>query len=195
MMIRLMPLLAAVLLTACSSVAQNPSRALYDFGPLAAAKPVPLRMPSLVVAEASGAAQFEGNGIVYRLQYADPRQTHVYAHSQWSDSALQLVSARIRARLAETGAGVLGMSDARTGAPLLKMELLDFSHSFSSPGASQGQISLRASLFQGQKLLAQKQFTRQQAAASADARGGVAALVQATDALGADLVEWLAQHH
>jgi cholesterol transport system auxiliary component len=53
-------------------------------------------------------------------------------------------------------------------------------------------VVLRASLFQGHKLIDQKTFARKTAAASADAAGGARALAASTDAIAADIVAWLA---
>ena len=56
-----------------------------------------------------------------------------------------------------------------------------------APASSYGAWSLRASLFQGHKLVDQRTFSRKVAAGSADAAGGARALAQATDAVAADM--------
>jgi cholesterol transport system auxiliary component len=53
-------------------------------------------------------------------------------------------------------------------------------------------VVLRALLFQGHALVDQRTFSRRVAAGSADAAGGARALAQATDAVAADMVGWLA---
>ncbi|MCG2586602.1 ABC-type transport auxiliary lipoprotein family protein [Massilia sp. TS11] len=192
-MTRLILLLAALALSACSTVGSAPHQQVYDFGPAPAASPVKLKLSTLVVAEASGAAPLDTPQILYRLLYADPLQTRAYANSHWSSSPLQLLSQRVRTRLADSGIGVLGTADARSGAPVLKLEVLDFSHSFAGPASSSGRVSVRASVFNGSRLQAQQTFTQTSPAGTHDAAGGVAALVRATDALSAELLQWLAQ--
>ena len=88
-----------------------------------------------------------------------------------------------------------GSESASSNAPVLQIELGGFSQQFDSPANSQGVVQLRATLSwvaaQGEKRVAQKSFAAQRPAPSADAAGGVRALAQATDALVADVDQWV----
>jgi len=123
---------------------------------------------------------------------ANPLQARTYSHSRWSASPLQMVTQRLKTRIAQSGAKVLTATDAATGVAILRTEIDDFTHSFDSITQSQGRLVLRVSLFQGHKLIDQKTFSRSTAADSADAAGGARALTASTDAVAADIVAWLA---
>lgn len=188
----LMPLL---LLGACASKA--PAPATYDFGPLTTV-PAPqgittTALPAaLVVADVNGPASLDSNRMVYRLLYSDAQQARPYAHNNWSVTPLQLMSQRLKGRIAQSGVKVVATTDAAVGLPLLRLEAEDFSQHFDSATHSTGQVSLRASVFRNHKLVDQRTFTRSTEAPSADAAGGARALAASTDAIGADIVAWLA---
>jgi cholesterol transport system auxiliary component len=89
---------------------------------------------------------------------------------------------------------------ARRGAappPVLRVELEEFSQLFESPTASPGVLRLRCTLLEntggGERLVAQRSFSVQRPAPSADASGGVRALAAATDAAAQDIAAWLQQ--
>ncbi|RLM52679.1 ABC transporter, partial [Halobellus sp. Atlit-31R] len=65
-------------------------------------------------------------------------------------------------------------------------------HAFTGVAQSEGQVTLRASLFSDHRLLDQRTFTRTSAAPSADAPGGARALAASVDAITADILAWLA---
>ena len=183
---------ASLLLTGCAS--EKPATNLsFDFGPaLPLASAGAPALPALVVSDATGSAALDSERMVYRLNYADPLQARAYANSRWSVTPLQLVTQRVKSRIAQSGAKVLGVTDAALGVPILRIEIDEFSHTFDSVNQSYGQLILRASLFQGHKLVDQKTFNRKTDAASADAAGGARALAASTDAAVADLLAWLA---
>jgi cholesterol transport system auxiliary component len=185
-------IIALLSLAACASKA--PAPAVYDLGPL---PPMPapaqaVAMPALVVADVSGPASLDSNRMVYRLLYADAQQARPYAHNNWSVTPLQLLSQRLKGRIAQSGVKVLSTTDAAVGLPLLRLEADDFSQHFDNATHSTGQVSLRASLFRNHKLVDQRTFTRSTEAPSADAAGGARALAASTDAIAADIVAWLA---
>ncbi|SFV15546.1 ABC-type transport auxiliary lipoprotein family protein [Pseudoduganella namucuonensis] len=195
---------AALLLGGCATKA--PVSATYDFGPLpapqAAATPATpatpaaalaaAPIPALVIADVNGPASLDSNRMYYRLLYADAQQARPYAHNSWSATPLQLLSQRLRARVAQAGVKVLVTTDAAIGMPLLRLEADDFSQNFDSQASSNGQVSLRASLFRNHKLVDQRTFTRSTPAPSADAAGGARALAASSDAIAADILAWLA---
>ena len=181
----------AVLLGACAS--KGPTPAHFDFGPLPQqVTTATSSVGPLIVADVSGPASLDTERMQYRLLYADARQSRPYAYNQWTATPLQLMTQRLKARIAQSGVKVLSTTDAATGAMLLRTELDDFAQNFDTATASHGTISLRASVFRAHKLVDQKTFSRSVPAPSADAAGGARALADAADALSADVLAWLA---
>ena len=183
----------SLLLAGCASK-ERTSNTIFDFGPVApamqaAAAPKPA---AIVVMDVTGPATLDTERMFYRLNYADAQQARTYANSRWSATPVSLVTHRIKARLAQSGMKVLSATDAATGVPILRIEIDDFVHAFASAGQSEGQIMLRASVFQEHRLVDQRSFHRNTPAPSQDAAGGVAALAAGTDQVAADLLGWLA---
>jgi cholesterol transport system auxiliary component len=187
-------LACAALALSLAGCATKSSNSVYDFGPLPAASTAtaPAALPALVVADVTGPASLDNNRMYYRLLYADAQQSRPYAYNAWSVTPLQLLSQRLRARMAQAGVKVLATTDAAVGMPLLRLEADDFSQNFDSQAHSSGQISLRASLFRNHRLVDQKTFTRSTDAGSADAAGGARALAASSDAIANDILAWLA---
>ena len=192
-------LAVAVLLSACAS--KGPTNTHYDFGPL----PQPSqqqqqqqqpaagnRIGAIIVADAVGPASLDSERMQYRLLYADARQSRPYAYNQWTSTPLQLLTQRMKARIAQAGVKVLSTTDSAASVNLLRIEVDDFVQNFETPTQSSGRINLRASVFRSHRLIDQKTFTRSAPAPSADAAGGASALADATDALAADVLAWLA---
>ncbi|WP_317202092.1 ABC-type transport auxiliary lipoprotein family protein, partial [Janthinobacterium sp.] len=149
-------------------------------------------LPALVMLDATGPAWLDSPRMHYRLLYADAQQSRPYANNRWNGTPLQLLGARLKSRVAQSGVKVLSGTDAAAAVTLLRVEVEDFSQNFDSLSSSSGQVTLRASLFRSHRLLDQRSFSRNTAAASADAPGGAKALAASTDAVAADLLAWLA---
>lgn len=79
-----------------------------------------------------------------------------------------------------------------TAAPALRVEIEEFAQYFDSASTSHGVVQMRATLFDGPKLLAQTTLRAQAPAATADAAGGAKALAAACDAVQTQLIQWLA---
>ena len=186
---------AAVLLAGCASNGKPQEGGTYDFGPASSApqapSAAPASMPALVVMDATGPAALENERMYYRLNYADALQARTYANSRWSSNPLQMLTQRFKTRLAQSGLKVLSATDASTNVPILRVEVDDFVHGFSGVSQSEGQLVLRASLFNDHRLLDQRSFSRSTPAPSADAPGGARALAASTDAVAADILAWL----
>jgi cholesterol transport system auxiliary component len=189
--------LAAAMLGGCAGA--PPTTTLYDFGPLPAAPAAHAANPAsaaaaqaLVVADVTGPSWLDSQRMHYRLLYADAQQSRPYAHNRWNSPPLQLLSARLKSRIAQSGVKVLSTTDAGAGAGLLRVEVDDFSQNFNSQSQSSGRLTLRASLFRNHRLVDQRTFSRDSAAASADALGGAKALAASSDAVAADIIAWLA---
>ncbi|MGX9221651.1 ABC-type transport auxiliary lipoprotein family protein [Massilia varians] len=186
---------SSLLLAGCASNKIQESMT-YDFGPAAPLQAAPASAPAniaaLVVMDFTGPSALENERMFYRLAYADALQARTYAHARWANEPLQMLTQRVKARLAQSGMKVLSATDASTGVPLLRVEVDDFVHAFSGVSQSEGQITLRASLFNDHRLLDQRTFTRTTPAPSADAPGGARALAASTDAVASDILAWLA---
>lgn len=198
--------IAASALAGCAS--KGPQPTTYDFGPMGAPLPAasmapggtdgtngavrPLVMPAIVVADVSGPASLDSQRMFYRLMYADAHQSRPYAYNTWSVTPLQLMSQRLKARIAQAGVKVVSTTDAAGGLPLLRLEADDFSQNFDSATQSSASITMRASVFRNHKLVDQRTFTRTVRAPSADAAGGANALAASTDGIAADILAWLA---
>jgi len=185
----------AVLLGACAS--KGSPTAQYDFGPLpdagtpanaSASTPA----SAIIVADISGPAALDSERMNYRLLYSDARQSRPYAYNQWTSTPLQLLTQRMKARIAQSGVRVLSTTDAAASVTLLRMEVEDFAQNFDSATSSNGVVRLRASVFRNHKLVDQKTFSRSAPAPSADAAGGARALADASDAVASDVLAWLA---
>lgn len=200
---RLSAILAAALLAGCGALPDKPvQQAMYDFGPspVAASAPAPER-PALLLPEVEARGALETSDLLYRLGYDDPHQLRPYAYARWSAPPAVLVRQRLREVLGRDRA-VLDASAAaalarRGGAapPVLRVELEEFSQQFESTTASRGVLKLRCTLLEntggGERLVAQRSFTVERPAPSADPAGGVRALAAATDAAAAAVAAWL----
>jgi len=181
-------------LGACASN-KAPPATQFDFGPAAiSTQPqaaAGAALGALVVTDVTGSSALDNERMFYRLSYADALQARTYANSRWTANPLQMMTQRFKTRIGQSGAKVLSETDASLGIPLLRVDVDDFVHDFSSTSQSQGVVAVRASLFRGHTLVDQKSFVRSTPAASADAAGGARALAASTDAIAADIVGWL----
>ena len=194
----LLAMTASAMLAGCAS--GGAPQTLYDFGPMPApaaasatsATSAPAPVGALVLADATGPAWLDSQRMYYRLLYADAQQSRPYAYNRWNSTPLQLLTQRLKSRLAQGGIKVLATTDAAAGEALLRIDVEDFSDNFDSATSSSGQVTLRASLFRGHRLVDQRTFRQTTPAGSADALGGARALASATDAIAAELQAWLA---
>lgn len=204
-------LFGLILLAGCSALPTPPTRpVLYDFGPGALA-PVPsdrrAPLPPLALADVDAPGLPEGsNAVLYRLMYSDTQQLRPYSQARWSQPPAQLVQQRLREHLGQRRA-ILKTDDAaaqaRDPAPgnrlpsVLRVELEEFSHIFTSATDSAGVVRLRATVVDltlaGEVLRGQRVFIARSPARSADAPGGVAALAEATGQVAQELAQWVDQ--
>jgi cholesterol transport system auxiliary component len=204
---RLFTLAALAVLAGCSLLPDKPVREFsYDLGPQpvvpnsATPAGAPLVLPDI---EVQGA--LESTALFYRLGYADAFQLRPYAYAKWSAPPAQLLRQRLRDHLGLDRPildSAAAASLARRGGvtpPVLRVELEEFSQIFESQAASQGVVRVRCTLLEnsaaGERLVAQRTFTVQRPAPTADAAGGVRALSAATDAAAAEIAGWLRQPH
>ncbi|WP_211442497.1 ABC-type transport auxiliary lipoprotein family protein [Collimonas humicola] len=189
---RILSALAALaLVAACASKVDAPTQ--YDLGllPSAAASAAPA-LSAISVADVNTPAWLDNNMMFFRLAYANEQQPRPYASSRWTMPPAQLFQQRLKARMAQAGGAVLAMSDAALNVPLLRIDMDDFTQTFDTPSHSVALLQVRASLFNGRVLLAQKSFSSRAEAPSADAAGAARAFVSANDAVIGDMMAWLA---
>lgn len=163
----------------------------YDFGAPPARLAQSAVKLALSVAEISAPATLDGIAMLYRLDYDNPQQLRPYAQHRWSMPPAQLFAQRLKLQIAAGGGTVLALTDGVANLPVLKIEIDEFSQIFSSPLQSHAQLSLRASLMKKNTLIAQRQFSLTQPAASADAPAGAKAMQKTADATIAALIAWL----
>jgi cholesterol transport system auxiliary component len=191
------PLLFAALLSACSSPAQR--MAVYDFGPGATAVLASKRMAPLaplLMADVEAASALDSTAVLYRLLYADAQQLRPYAQARWSMPPAQLLRQRLRESLGQRRSVLSPVDAVAPGTLALRLELEEFSQLFEGAQSSAGLVRVRATLSRSgspPKPLAQTSFVVQRPAASADAKGGVQALAAASDAMVAEIDQWLQQ--
>lgn len=189
----LLILLGCALAAGCAT--RSEPSALYDLGPLRTDHVTSGQagaLPPLSMAEINAPAWLDSQLMYFRLSYANRQQTRPYANSRWSMPPAQLFGQRLKARIAQAGGMVLSATDGAAGLPLLRLDVDDMMQNFDAASHSTAQLSLRASVLSGRNLIAQKTFSRQAVAPSADAAGGAAALAAASDALIDDMLFWLA---
>jgi cholesterol transport system auxiliary component len=178
--------------TGCATYKTAP-QAIFDLGPLPAATPADA-LPPFGIAEPNVPSWLDSHEMYYRLNYANDQQLRLYANSRWSMPPIQLFEQRLKSRIAQAGGEVLSASENAANVPLvLHIEAEDFTQSFDRPEHSNAQIKLRVSVFNGRSLLAQKSFSSQAEAPSLDAGGGARALSIASDAVIADIRQWLTE--
>ena len=195
----------ALALAGCSALPDKPvQQTMYDFGPEAAAPGATAAARSaLVLPEVEVTGVLETTALLYRLNYDNPNKLRPYAYARWSAPPAQLLRQRLRDVLGRErpvlDASAASALSRRGGMPppVLRVELEEFTHLFESPTASQGVLRVRCTLLEstagGERLVAQRSFSVQRPAASADASGGVRALAEASSAAAQDIAAWLQQ--
>lgn len=204
-------LFGLIFLAGCSALPAPPTRpVLYDFGPGTLAPAVADQrapLPPLALAELDASALPEGStAVLYRLAYADAQQLRPYSQARWSQPPAQLVQQRLREHLGQRRAilpAAAAAAQARDRAQgnrlpsVLRVELEEFSHLFTSATDSAGMVRLRATVVdltpEGESLRGQRVFIVRTPARSADAAGGVAALAEASTQVAQEVAAWVEQ--
>ena len=197
------------LLPGCSALPDKPQRAsMYDFGPgnltaQPANRLAPLSPIAIDDITTSGGA-LDNMAVLYRLAYQDAQLLRPYTLARWSMPPAQLVRQRLKETFSQRrtvfGAGdsaALNRSQNAVLPRLLRLELEEFSHVFTTADTSAGVMRLRATLLEvtpaGEKLIGQRSVVVQRPATTPDAPGGVRALTAATDAAIEEIDQWLQQ--
>lgn len=153
----------------------------------------------LLISTAEAPSWFQNPSLYYRLAYRDGRVLQPYAKSRWVGPAAELLTQRLHAALAASGLfkAVLGPEDGARVDYALRVTLEDFTQVFTSPETSVGHVRVRLTLLElaSQQVVAQQVFEQSVEAPSADARGGVIALDQASAKLVEAVDAWLASQN
>jgi cholesterol transport system auxiliary component len=193
--VRLCCAIGALSLAACAGPQGAATQRVYDFGPASAAPaistPATALAGPLALAEIEAPLALDSTAVHYRLAYANPQELRPYALARWTMPPAQLMQQRVRSVLSARGP-VLAPG---VGSPAhtLKLDLEEFSQVFSAPGSSQGVVQLRATLLKGNTLAAQRSFSVQALAPTADASGGARALSLAATEVANQLSDWVGE--
>ena len=185
---RIWILLTTTLLSACVGGARNtPPIAVYDFGLPPVARLATDGAWSRLALEVKAPIWFDSLNVDYRLAYEDPFKQREYTGSRWAGAPGILISQRLRQQL-----GAVSSTGNTQADCLLRIELQEFSQIFDTPQRSRGVLYGKANLIDARRqVIAERQIAIEKPAASADAQGGVGALVSASTELGQQLAEWL----
>jgi cholesterol transport system auxiliary component len=152
----------------------------YDFGLL----PAPSAGDNGVSAiELVAPSWLGGDGMQYRLAYANPARRLEYAESRWVAPPAELLRLSLQRRLA-----------AGAGRCRLHVDIDDMAQIFDSAETAHLVLEGRAVLLLGQEIIGRKLVALSAEAPSADAKGGVAAAGGLVRNLGDQLAEWLAAY-
>lgn len=172
----------ALLLAGCvpNNVRQGEA-AVFDFGDPAGGWAAPaLRGVDVAAPSWLGTAAMQ-----YRLDYSEASRRRAYADSRWAAPPAELLEQALRRRALAAAGPVLGCR--------LRVELDEFVQAFADAQSSRIVLAVRATLLsRNEQALASRAFRLERPAASADARGGVAAAAAAVQGLAADLSGWIA---
>jgi cholesterol transport system auxiliary component len=190
---RVVALLSAAAVAACTLGPARDEWASYDFGaPPPAQAAVRLSKP-LLVHDVVAPNWMDSTGVFYRLGYQDATRPRSYASSRWMMPAANLLTNRLRQHFAAASrSGVLVPADGLRSEHALRVEIEEFTQTFDAPDRSRAVIRVRASLLGNRALVAQRSFTVERPAATADAQGGVRALAAASDELILQILDWAA---
>lgn len=183
---KLVLLLLCLSLAACftSGKRGETSIAVYDLGLQTSRGDVHMRKTPMAV-EARAPLWFDSLGIGYRLAYAEPARLREYARARWAGPPAQLIQLKLVREL-----GLVAAGQGRTSC-VLRLDIAEFSQVFDTAIASRAVLQGRVQwLDRGRARLVEQSFSFTQPAATADSKGGVAALTAALDQLSAAIGLW-----
>ncbi len=125
--------------------------------------------------------------ITYRLAYDEPLKRRQYAESRWASPPATLLAQHL---LQKTG--LVNANGGAITSCVTRLALQEFSQLFETPQTSHAIVQGKVDVVDGKRRIVASQTLRVQTrAASADASGGVSALVAASGELAVQLDEWL----
>jgi cholesterol transport system auxiliary component len=182
---RISLLLLLALVSACSGLPKPSAQAaLYDFGMIANTTTNNPDTIPVKLGHVEASPGLDGHEMRYRLAYQDPARVYAYNESRWVILPADLIAQRVQNRWVPS-------SDARCS---LNITLNIFDQVFDSPGSSRGVVQLRAEIVNGNGHNSPREstvITVENPSTSADAKGGVTALMTATDEAITKLATWV----
>lgn len=168
-------------LPACVGGKPKPSPAVYDFGLISAKDATTMPETKVQIDHVTAAESLNSNRIRYRLNYQNPARVFSYTESRWAALPAELLSAKLRA----SSKTILANCS-------LKLQVEAFDQVFDSETASHGVIQLGAILSdtRTRAVIAKERFEETAVAPTPDAKGGVAALNQASSAAISKVLNW-----
>jgi hypothetical protein len=174
-------LLLLAMLSACSGLPKQVAQpALYDFGIASNNQQAVVQVKLGQIESAPG---LDGHEMRYRLAYQDPSRVFAFNESRWAILPADLLAQRIQSSWVFS-------NDAQCS---LNITLDVFDQVFDSATTSRGVVQLHAELVNIANRNAPRLSTVvkvEKSSASADAKGGVTALMAATDEAIAGLQKW-----
>lgn len=185
-------LLIALCAAACVTHREPPIR--YDLDASAPRLDAGPRLnATIAVAPIQAPSWLATSALIYRLDYETPANRSAYARSEWAAPPSELLTQRLRERLSAANDGfTLDRLPKATDGYQLRVTLENFIQVLQSPHESRCLVTLNATLMRrGDQVLGQRTFRTSSIAPTADARGAVAGLIDATDSNLAQIVAWL----
>lgn len=186
-------LLAACTINAPARVAP----ALYGIGetPAAAGRERPRIAGTLMIPSVAAPAWLDTTGIVYRLGYEQANRLRAYNESRWVATPATLLTEALRSRFAGPVERVVSGVDGANADDVLRVELEDYTQTFSAPGRSHVNVRARATLVDRgtREIVAQRTFSVEREAAP-NAEGAASALAASSTDLIENLLDWVAQN-
>lgn len=177
---------AAILPGACGTLGgTRDPLAVYDLGLAAPVTPAPVVVPARV--EVRAPSWLATAAMQYRLDYEQPAQRQTFTASRWVSPPAEMLERSLNRAFSMPSGG------SADSACRLRLELDEFSQVFDSPQGSKAVLVARAELLpaHGDGIIARRLVSFEIAAASADAKGGVAAHQQGSRQLAGELAGWL----
>ena len=180
-------LLLTLALAACTGLGRNsPPPEIYDFG-LPAASLADNGAWARLALEVKAPAWLETRTISYRLAYDNPLKLREYTESRWAGSPTLLLDQRLRQQL-----GVVSAHSNTAVDCSIRLDVHEFSQVFDTPQKSRAVLYGSVNLVDAKRLtIAERRVAIEQPAPTLDARGGVSALLIASENLGRQLADWL----
>jgi cholesterol transport system auxiliary component len=184
--------LLTVLAASCTIQRSLPVR--YDLDETAEHSRVGGRLnATIAVSPIQAPSWLRTTALVYRLDYEAPVRPGVYGQSQWTAPPGELLTLRLRERIAAVNDGfTLTRLPETADGYHLDVTLENFTQVFAAADRSECVVTLSATLVEHRgRVVAQRTFSAEHSAPSADAAGAVEGLVSASDSDLEQIVTWL----
>lgn len=195
MKVSMMVMVISLIVSACSFNKTAPAIDVYTLLPThqQQLKPqLPADSISIQLAKIDSSAAFKSNKIIYR------HQSHgfdSYAHSRWSDSAIDILLRYFQQFLQQSGyfSVVISENSLSTADWIVETNLYDFSHHITDADHSRVQLVAQFYILDSQhnNIIATTELTAEVAVAEQNAKAAVEAFQQAVDSVSLQLSAWL----